>query len=231
MKHDASERHLLDDQQLAYYMGGIAVDDLAHARHVTQLAQELFNVTWPMHGFGPREMELLARAALLHDAGILVAYQAHHKESMRLIKAANLPGLTEQEQNEVACIARYHRKALPAKHHAVYRELPRVARQRVAELGGILRLADAFDYGHDGGVRHLQGLVLSASGEPAHVLIRACHHFSDHRALGWVMQRANEKRDLFERAFHCRISISPELEIALPHANGKVARPLELISR
>ena len=223
MKSDSSDRHLLVETELAYFMGGIPVDDLAHARHVAQLAQELFYVTWPMHGFGPHELELLQRAALLHDAGILVSYRGHHKESMRLIRHATLPGLSETEQDEVACIARYHRKALPKKDHAIYRKLSRVARQRVAELGGILRLADAFDYAHDGGVSHLFGHVMSAADQPAHVLIRASHHISDHQTLREVMQRAYEKRNLFERAFHCRVSISPELEVSPALANGHIS--------
>ena len=231
MKHERNALPTLDDQELAQYMGGIPVDDVPHARHVAQLAQELFTLTWPLHGCGPHELDLLTRAALLHDAGILVAYRQHHKESLRLIKAAALPGLNEQEQAVVACVARYHRKALPQKRHAVYRELSRVARQQVAELGGILRLADAFDYAHDGGVNHLQGLVLSASGEPTHVLIRACHHINDHQTLRWVMDRADEKRDLFERAFHCRVSISPELAGTAPQLNGhsKVKQALALL--
>src|SRR5579875_3415557 len=220
MKNDSSDRHQLADSELAYYMGGIPVDDLAHARHVAQLAQELFHVTWPMHGFGPHELELWQRAALLNDAGILISYKGHHKESMRLIRHATLPGLSETEQDEVACIARYHRKALPKKSHAVYRKLPRAERQRVAELGGILRLADAFDYAHDGGVSHLYGHVLSAADQPAHVLIRASHHIGDHQTLRDVMQRAYVKRDLFEHAFHCRVSISPELEAPPAHTNG-----------
>jgi exopolyphosphatase/pppGpp-phosphohydrolase len=220
MKSERSDRHLLADQELTYYMGGLPVDDLPHARRVAHLAQELFYVTWPMHGFGPRELDLLERAALLHDAGILVAYRGHHKESLRLIRDAMLPGLSEEERDEVACIARYHRKALPHKGHAIYRSLSRAARQRVAELGGILRLADAFDYTHDGGVDHLTGHVLSAEGKPAHVLIRASHHFGDHAMLREVMQRAYVKRDLFERALHCRVSISPELTAPPATANG-----------
>ena len=228
MKHEQNEPYAFDDQELAEYMGGIPVDDVPHARHVAQLAEELFTLTWPLHGCGPHELDLLMHAALLHDAGILVAYHQHHKESLRLIKAAVLPGLNAQEQDVVACIARYHRKALPQKRHAIYRDLSRVARQQVAELGGILRLADAFDYAHDGGVSHLQGLVLSASGEPTHVLIRVCHHISDHETLRWVMDRAHEKRDLFERAFHCRISISPELESTTPPLNGHGTAQQEL---
>jgi exopolyphosphatase/guanosine-5'-triphosphate,3'-diphosphate pyrophosphatase len=198
--------------EITTIMGGVPVDDLPHARHVARLAQDLFQLTWPMHGFGHAEAELLRRAALLHDAGILVTYRGHHKETLRLIAHAALPGLTQDEQLQVACIARYHRKALPKKHHAIYGDLPRQARERVRELGGILRLADAFDYEHDGAVQRLYGHVMSASGQPAHVLIRAIHHFTDHEALRRVMERAHAKRDLFECAFHCRVSIAPEYE-------------------
>ncbi|MBA3827098.1 MAG: hypothetical protein H0X24_24795, partial [Ktedonobacterales bacterium] len=114
MKNEGND-HRLIDHELAFSMGGIAVDDLAHARHVADLAGELFAITWPLHGFGEAEARLLHRAALLHDAGILVAYQGHHKASQRLIIQADLPGLSEAERAEVACIARYHRKVLPQR--------------------------------------------------------------------------------------------------------------------
>lgn len=210
--------------ELSTEMGGIQVDDLAHATHVAHLAHELFQITWPMHGFGQVEAQLLRRAALLHDCGIVVAYRAHHKESLRIIKRATLPGLAPDEQLQVACIARYHRHALPSKRHAVYRDLTQVSRQRVAELGGILRLADGFDYEHDGGVSHLRGHVLSLADGPLHVLIRAIHTITDHEVLKRVMTRAHEKRDLFEHAFHCRVSIAPELEEPSASLNGKPRR-------
>lgn len=221
MSTDQTKHHI--DVELTQAMGGIPVDDLPHARHVAHLADELFHLTWPLHGFGHAEEEILRRAALLHDAGILVSYRGHHKESLRLIMRAALPGLTQDEQMEVACVARYHRKALPNKKHAVYQDLSRSAKERVAELGGILRLADAFDYEHDGGVKHLFGHVLSATGQPVHVLIRASHHITNHEALKHVMQRVHEKRDLFERAFHCRVSISPEFDQTIPSLNGAAA--------
>lgn len=213
MSTDHSRLHHREspDEALAALMGGIPVDDLTHARHVMQLSLDLFQITWPLHGLGPAEAELLRRAALLHDAGILISYRGHHKESLRLIQQAALPGLTDAEQMEVACIARYHRKALPSKRHEVYGDLPRSERQRVDELGGILRLADAFDYEHDGGVSHLYGHVLATPGRSSHVLIRASHHITDHAMLTRVMDQARKKSDLFERALQCRVSISPEM--------------------
>jgi exopolyphosphatase/pppGpp-phosphohydrolase len=219
MKNEGND-HRSIESELAFTMGGVPVDDLAHARHVAFLASELFAITWPLHGFGDDEARLLHRAALLHDAGILVAYHGHHKESQRLIMQANLPGISEAERAEVATIARYHRKALPHRNHPVYHDLSKLARQRVRELGGILRLADAFDFAHDGGVSHLHGHVLSSVGKSAHVLLRVLHHIPDHAEQRDIMARAAMKRDLFERAFHCRVSISPEFEVAAAPSNG-----------
>jgi len=196
----------------AALMGGIAIDDLPHARHVAQLALDLFQITWPLHGFGRNEAELLRRAALLHDAGVLVSYRGHHKECLHLIMQANMPDLSIEQQKEVACIGRYHRKAFPKKRHAVYGDLDRAARQRVSELGGILRLADEFDYGHDSGVTHLYGHVLSTPGKSVQVMLHAGHHIDNQAGRERVEEQALKKRDLFEHAFHCHVSIALERE-------------------
>jgi exopolyphosphatase/pppGpp-phosphohydrolase len=219
MKNEGYD-HRLIDREFAYTMGGIPVDDLAHARHVAFLAGELFAITWPLHGLGQDEARLLLRAALLHDAGILVGYHAHHKASLRLIMAGTLPGISEGERAEVACIARYHRKALPQRDHPIYHDLSKLARQRVRELGGILRLADAFDYAHDGGVSHLHGHVLSSVGKSAHVLLRVVHHIPEHAELRDIMAQAHAKRDLFERTFRCRVTLAPEFETTPVTQNG-----------
>jgi exopolyphosphatase/pppGpp-phosphohydrolase len=201
-----------ESAECATLMGGIVVDDLPHAQHVAQLALDLFQITWPLHGFGRGEAALLRRAALLHDAGVSVSYRGHHKESLHLIMQANMPDLTAEEQKEVACIGRYHRKSFPKKRHAVYGDLDRAARRRVSELGGILRLADAFDYGHDSGVTHLYGHVLSTPGKPVQVMIHAGHHIDNEALLDRVQEQALKKRDLFEHAFHCRVNIAFERE-------------------
>src|SRR5579884_1313210 len=195
--HHSTSSPNSESGEFAALMGGIAVDDLPHAQHVAQLALDLFQITWPLRGFGRGEAALLRRAALLHDAGVLVSYRGHHKESLHLIMQANMPDLSPEEQKEVACIGRYHRKSFPKKRHAVYCDLDRAARRRVSELGGILRLADAFDYGHDGSVTHLYGHVRSTPGKPIQVMLHAGHHIDDPDLLDRVQEQALKKRDLF----------------------------------
>jgi exopolyphosphatase/pppGpp-phosphohydrolase len=207
-----TQRLLAPDAAPQELMGGIEVDDLAHALHVAKLADDLFHLTLPLHGMGDREADLLLRGALLHDAGISVAYRGHHKESLRLIAHARFGDLTRDEQMIAACIARYHRKALPRKSHSIYRSLPRALQQQVNELGGILRLADAFDYEHDGSVTRLDGHVISNGTSRPQVILCMVHHFADEASLQETLARADFKRDLFERAFHCEVSITAEAE-------------------
>ena len=67
-------------------------EELAHLRQVARLAAILFRELEPLHGMGDREHELLCCAALLHDIGISVSYQRHHKHSLRLILERPLVG-------------------------------------------------------------------------------------------------------------------------------------------
>src|SRR5579859_6620936 len=133
-----------------YLGGGLQVEDWPHARQVTRLARELFVATQPLHGLDATALRLLERAALLHNTGMVVAARRHHKISYRLIKEAKLPDFTAEEQHEIACIARYHRRALPSMSHEEFATLNRSARKRVTMLASLLRIADAFDYSHDG---------------------------------------------------------------------------------
>ncbi len=135
MKHEYHPSHHYTDEELTAYMDGIPVDDLEHALHVARLATELFHMTWPLHGCGDAEEKLLVRAALLHDAGIVLAYRKHHKLSMQIILDHPFSDLTENERKEVACIARYHRRSLPKRHHSVYRNFSAEVRKRIYQLG------------------------------------------------------------------------------------------------
>jgi exopolyphosphatase/pppGpp-phosphohydrolase len=190
-------------------MGGIPVDDLAHAYQVAKLAHQLFIVSMPFHGYGEKEAELLRRAALLHDAGIVLEYRQHHKLSMKLILKHGLPHLSEEEVKLIACIARYHRRALPQKHHKIYEDLSRSQQEYVCELGGILRLSDAFDYEHDSRVHSLSGYVLSTPGKSEHMLLQVHHSIKRKDSLARVIAQSHRKRSLFMRAFQCRLSIVP----------------------
>src|SRR6266567_5121089 len=120
--------------------GGLLVEDWPHARQVRRLSLALFEATLPLHRLDDHAKRLLDRAAFLHNTGMMIETRRHHKHSFRLIKEAQLPGFTDDERYEIACIARYHRRALPSKDHEEYAALDRTARKRVSILSALLRV-------------------------------------------------------------------------------------------
>lgn len=124
-----------------------------HAETVLHLARRIFDQTTDLHGLDSRARALLAAAALLHDVGIAVNNDGHHKHTQYLIQASDLVGLNGEERHLVALIARYHRKAPPSRDHAEFAALRRRDRSVVERLAAILRLADALDRQHASIVR------------------------------------------------------------------------------
>ena len=61
----------------------------------------------------PGEHELLWAASMLHDVGMTISYDDHHKHSYYLIVSAELPGFSPRERALIAQISRYHRKGAP----------------------------------------------------------------------------------------------------------------------
>ena len=66
-----------------------------------------------LHEGDPRERELLWAACMLHDIGMSVDYDDHHKHSRYLILNGGLPGFSPVEVAIIAQAARYHRKGMP----------------------------------------------------------------------------------------------------------------------
>ena len=60
-----------------------------------------------------RRAQLLWAAAMLHDVGMTISYDDHHKHSRYLIVSAELPGFDPRERALIAQITRYHRKGAP----------------------------------------------------------------------------------------------------------------------
>src|SRR6266700_4847095 len=135
--------------------GGLLVEDWPHARQVMRLSVMLFHATEPLHQLDADALRLLERAAFLHNTGMMIESRRHHKHSFRLIKETRLPDFTVEERHEIACIARYHRRALPSTSHEEYAVMDRAARKRVSALSALVRIADALDYSHDGRVLRL----------------------------------------------------------------------------
>jgi exopolyphosphatase/guanosine-5'-triphosphate,3'-diphosphate pyrophosphatase len=120
----------------------------AHAQQVARLALSLFDATRRVHRLGSREREWLEYGALLHDIGMHISYEQHHKHSYYLIKHGGLRGFDPQEVEIIALLARYHRQAVPKKAHEGFGDLPRAHRQVVRLLSAIVRLAEGLDRGH-----------------------------------------------------------------------------------
>lgn len=136
-----------------------------HAESVLVLARQLFDQTKTLHGLGDRARVLLEAAALLHDVGVTVNNDGHHKHSQYLISSSELVGLTDEERQLVGLLARYHRKAPPARDHEEFMALRRRDRSLVERLAAILRLADALDRQHAGVVKGVTVEVREASLE------------------------------------------------------------------
>jgi exopolyphosphatase/guanosine-5'-triphosphate,3'-diphosphate pyrophosphatase len=119
-----------------------------HAHHIARLALALFDRTRSIHGMTDLERDWLEYAAILHDAGVHISYQRHHRHSYYLIKNGDLRGFEPDEVETIALVARYHRRSTPARDHTGFSDLGRKRRKVVKRLAAILRLAENLDRSH-----------------------------------------------------------------------------------
>lgn len=177
--------------------------DESHARHVAQLALELFDTCAELHEMGDRERDLLDYAALLHDIGYSINRRKHHKHSRYLIRQADWQGFHPEEIAMMAMIARYHRRALPKKSHKIYEDLSKEDRRKVRRLGAFLRLAEGLDRSHFQNVAEMNAHV---DAEHLKITIRTKE---DPQMELWGARRA---ADLFEREFERSVLVSAAWE-------------------
>jgi exopolyphosphatase/guanosine-5'-triphosphate,3'-diphosphate pyrophosphatase len=140
-----------------------------HSQQVARLAVMLFDHTRAIHGLTDREREWLEYAAILHDIGVHISYENHHKHSYYLIRNGHLRGFEPEEIETMALIARYHRQATPKRRHDGFADLKRRARRSVRTLAAILRLAESLDRSH---AQIVSGLELHDRGDDDLLQIR-----------------------------------------------------------
>jgi exopolyphosphatase / guanosine-5'-triphosphate,3'-diphosphate pyrophosphatase len=167
--------------------------DADHTSHVAALALGMFDelARLGLHGGDAQERELVWAASMLHDIGMSVDYDDHHKHSRYLILNGGLPGFTPIEVAIVAQAARYHRKGMPEPGPLAALFGPGDA-ARLDRCAVLLRLAEDLERSRDQLVRSTTltlrdgevELRLNADGESA--------------VPRWAAAR---ERELFARAF------------------------------
>jgi exopolyphosphatase / guanosine-5'-triphosphate,3'-diphosphate pyrophosphatase len=141
-----------------------------HAQQVARIALNIFDQTRSVHGLTDTEREWLEYGSLLHDIGVHISYERHHRHSYYLIKNGDLRGFSPQEIEVMALIARYHRQATPKKSHEGYGDLSGSLRRTVKALSSMVRLAEGLDRSH---AQALTGLDLYPRGDDYLARLRA----------------------------------------------------------
>ena len=124
--------------------------DDAHVEHVARLSLQMFDALAEagLHELGAEERELLWAACMLHDIGVTIDYDDHHRHSQYLIVNSGLPGFSPWELEMIAAVARWHRKGEPDA--GALGALERKGdRDRLRVLCGIIRLAEQFERSRD----------------------------------------------------------------------------------
>jgi exopolyphosphatase/guanosine-5'-triphosphate,3'-diphosphate pyrophosphatase len=174
--------------------------DGEHTRHVAALALGMFDelAELDLHAGDPRERELLWAASMLHDIGMSIDYDDHHKHSRYLILNGGLPGFSPVETAIVAQAARYHRKGMPTPGPMAPLFGDGDA-ERLDRCAVLLRLAEDLERSRDQLVRATS--VALQNGEVKLQLIAD----GESAVPRWA---AGREGPLFARAFHRELSVT-----------------------
>ena len=188
--------------------------DAAHTDHVATLALAMFDelARLGLHEGDLLERELLWAACMLHDIGMSVDYDDHHKHSRYLILNGGLPGYSPTEVAIVAQAARYHRKGMPDPGPLAALFGPDDV-ARLDRCAVLLRLAEDLERSRDQLVRATRfTLTGGSSGKPpagsgagaGEIELRLIAD-GESAVPRWAARRESE---LFARAFHRELSVA-----------------------
>lgn len=169
-----------------------------HVGHVAHLALSLFDQLAEADPLcGTEERELLWAACMLHDIGMSIDYNDHHRHGYYLILNSGLPGYQHRELALIALAVRYHRKGMP--HLGELADiLEKDDDKRLLKMTALLRLAEQLDRSRDGAVRDVR--------------LRYGHDWAKLEAISEVdlsvsIWSAQRHADVFEIAFGRKLDI------------------------
>jgi exopolyphosphatase/guanosine-5'-triphosphate,3'-diphosphate pyrophosphatase len=175
--------------------------DLPHVEHVALLSLQMFDslVSGGLFEPKPGERELLWAASMLHDVGMTISYDDHHKHSRYLIMSAELPGFDPRERALIAQMTRYHRKGAPKLGYLAV--LTQEGDEDVLDrCSVILRLAEHLERGRDQSVSEAR---LRANGRGVDLHLEAAGDLTLQR---WSVDRYGDG-EAFQRVFGRRLLI------------------------
>ena len=182
--------------------------DMAHARHVAEMALALFDLTAEVHGLPPARRDLLETAAILHNVGFSFYPEKHHTVGRDIILEHRLAELGEVEQQLVACTTAFHRKRFKPKRlvkEPSFIALPTEVQDDALALAALIRMADGLDYSQS------QTTALGEadrSGEVIEIPVTGLHAGED-------AARAQEKADLWHHLFDVQLRFLVEGEAVI----------------
>ncbi|HXH72178.1 MAG TPA: Ppx/GppA phosphatase family protein [Mariprofundaceae bacterium] len=171
--------------------------DQQHAATVARLSLSLFDQTLALHKLGLPERLLLEIAALVHEIGMYISVDGHHRHAAYMISVSSLVGLSDDERKILSRIVRYQRKGSPTSDHKDASDLSDSERKTVWQLSALLRMGIALDKERRSrvatvhAVMHDQHLSLQLEGEGDLLLERwACLKTADYfeKAFGKALK-------------------------------------------
>ena len=169
--------------------------DDEHVAHVARLSIQMFDALHDagLHDLGDLDRELLWAACLLHDIGVTIDYDDHHRHSHYLILNSGLPGYSPRELELIALVARWHRKGEPDP--AALGALEQKGDgDRLRLLCGVIRLAEQLERSRD---RSVAEVTLDRAEEGVRLYALSNGSDADPTVALWAAQRSS---DLLARA-------------------------------
>jgi len=171
-----------------------------HARHITHLTTRMFDqLPADAHNLRPQDREVLWAASMLHDVGMAIDYNDHHRHGSYLVLNSGLPGYTHREIALIALLIRFHRRGKPSLDEMVALCEPKDDR-RLEQMTALLRLAEQIDRARDGAVRDVR-LTVTGGGCIMELVTQG-----DEQVPLWAVER---QRDLFDSAFGLPVEFVP----------------------
>ncbi len=178
-----------------------------HVQHVTMLALSIYDqlTALELQDDDPHERELLWAACQLHDIGMKLDYDDHHRHARYILTSSGLPGFSPAETAVIAQAARYHRRGNPTP--GIFAPLLSPGDHgRLLRITTLLRLAEGLERGRDGAVHDVT--VESIDDGDVRLLL---HADGEAEVPRWAAARETE---LFERAYGTALQVGVQAPTA-----------------